>query len=790
MSFTICSFSSRTKPTGENLQLSWDGLKKKFSTPAVTHETQAEFKTFTKDRQTEIKDVGGFVAGYLKEGKRGKATVQTRSLVVLDADYADDSFRENVRETFDGYAYILYPTHKSQSGARKYRLIFPLEREVSYEEYEPVARWLADRVGMDTFDPTTYQPERLMFFPSISKDAEYDYLDADGLNADPDLILSTYPDWRDHTCWKHSPKEDIEFKRVYAKAEKADPLTKKGIIGAFCRAFSISEAIERFLPDVYIPADSSNRYTYSSGTTSGGLVVYSGKFAYSHHATDPAAGELLNAFDLVRVHLFKDLDNDSKAFGDSLPSFREMKKLASEQPEVKKELVAEKTDAFDDFAEELAGADEDWREKLTMNAKSGEILTNPRNIKIVLEHDENLKDRLAFDMMASRPVKLGWMPWDTPENTNDKSWRDTDDAALRNYLEDKYNLRGPARVADALSEVLNRHAFHPVRDYLNGLEWDGVPRLDTLLADYLGADDSEYTRAVTRKAFTACVARVFEPGCKFDYMLLMIGSQGRGKSQFLSAMGGNWFSDTITSIGRKESYEALDGSWIVEMAEMTAAKKADIEALKQFISKRSDKYRKAYDRRVTENPRQCVFFGTTNEDECLRDYTGNRRFWVVEVHDRKAKKNIFKDLPQERNQLWAEAVARYKAEEPLFLDDRLEQMAREAQKFHTFESSRWADIQYYLEYKLPAEWDSMKVTDRIIYLEDHNPDEGEIERMSVCTKEIWIECCGGNARNFGPSEQRDIAACLKSLGWTRDRKQTRDPVYGVQKRFSRGKKVA
>lgn len=163
--------------------------------------------------------------------------------------------------------------------------------------------------------------------------------------------------------------------------------------------------------------------------------------------------------------------------------------------------------------------------------------------------------------------------------------------------------------------VHEENAFNPVRDYLDSLEWDGVPRLDNILIDYLGVHDELYVRAVARKAFTAAVARIYTPGCKMDYILTLAGPQGVGKSYLLKVMGGQWFSDSIVTMSGKEAYEALHGSWVIEIAELAASKKTDIEAMKQFISKQSDRYRKAYGTNVKDYPRQCVFLGrpmTTN----------------------------------------------------------------------------------------------------------------------------------------------------------------------------------
>lgn len=793
--FNLCVFNGRKDAIGKNTAMTWGELKARLTAPTITPETQAEFFALDKDRQDELKDVGGFVGGYLKNGKRSKLTVENRSLIALDADFAGDDFKDRLRENLGEYAFLLYPTRKSQAGKRRYRVLFPLARSISPEEYEPLGRWLADTIGIEDFDPTTYQPERLMFWPSISQDAEYDFMENDGGLVDPDFILSSaYMDWKDHTCWPYSKRETLAFQKDHAKAQKAaDPLKKKGIVGSFCRAYSITEALEEFLKDEYSPTDNPTRFTYSGGSTSGGLVIYDDCFAYSHHATDPISMQLVNAFDLVRIHKFGDLDEDApaKTPASSLPSFERMREFAASLEKVKIEAI-ESNSAFDDFADELNESEKaesesekkDWRGKFELDGRTNKPTSSIKNIKLILENDPAFKGKLATDLMASRPMKLAPMPWDKKDLMQDMAWHDSDDAILRNYIEGKYKIRSRASIADGLAEVFHANSFHPVQDYFNSLEWDGTPRLETLFCRYLGAEDSAYTRAVTRKAFVACVARVMNAGCKFDYMPLLYGPQGLGKSHLLSIMGGEWFSDTLTNIGSKESYEAIDGSLIVEMAEMAATKRADVEAIKQYISKRSDKYRRAYDRRVTDNPRQCVFFGTTNEEQCLNDYTGNRRFWVIETTQ--GKQSVADELPLERDQLWAEAVAYYKAGEPLFLSRELEQVAQEIQSLHTFEPSKWPEIRNYLARKLPKEWEEMSSNARTEWLEDNDADAGEIERETVSSKEIWIECFGGNPKKWDNRDQREIISCLHHEGWTHDKKVTRT-CYGTQRLFRRPK---
>ncbi len=779
----IATCKNRTQKVYLNREATWEQLLAKLEHTTRTQEILEEYKKKTKDQQADIKDVGGFVAGELRNGRRLNQNVVCRSMVTLDADFAKPDFVDMIDLLYPNRCCI-YSTHKHSQKTPKYRWIIPLDREVTPEEYEAIARRTAELIGLDDFDDTTYQPSRMMFWPSTSADGEYVFFKKDGPTLSADEVLATYRDWKDISTWPRSSREtDI---RAHLGKKQEDPLTKQGWIGAFCRTYTIQEAIAKFIPEEYIPTTSENRWTYSKGSTAGGLVIYDDKFAYSNHSTDPASQQLCNAFDLVRVHLFTG-DPDSQ---------KKMLEFASQDPATKEQLAKEKAqEAKEAWSDEINGFnaknsqqeaetdtqdDDDWMEALEMD-KKGNLMATTDNIVQIMTHDKRLKDSVGgTDLFQQKPVKTGSLPWWSYNDNN--TWDDTDDAGLRYYLEKVYKIVAKGKVDDATAFVHEKNSFHPVRDYLSTLAWDGLERLDTLFIDYLGAEDSPYTRAVARKTFTAAVARVFQPGCKFDCMPVLIGKQGIGKSHMLSIMGGEWFSDSIASIQGKEGYEALHGSWIVEWAELSAAKKSDIESMKQFISKRDDRYRKAYARRVTDNPRQCVFVGTTNDDEFLRDFTGNRRFLPIQTDATRATKNIFDQLPQERDQIWAEAVQRYKDKEPLYLDKELTETATKIQDDHTYHSVREDLVRDYLERKLPEGWKDMTLFERKSWLE--NPDnQGTVERDRVCLLEIWCEIFDGSKLSFSNQDQRELKAIMTRIGWERKGNARFGNIYGFQRAY-------
>lgn len=340
----IATGRSRKATEWKNRNITWSELVKRLLTPHRTSETFSEYMAMPKQLRDEIKDIGGFVGGVLQEGRRKANHVKWRSLVTLDADYAKQIIDK------PPFACVLYTTHSHSLENPRFRLVIPLSRPVKPEEYEPIARRIAADLNIEMFDPSTYQAHRLFYWPSVAKDGVFEswYQDAPWL--DPDEVLSRYDDWRDVSEWPISSRE-IEIRKREAK-KQADPREKEGIVGAFCRTYTISEAIEKFLPDVYEPAG-PDRYTYTKGTTTGGLAVYDDDtFAYSFHATDPISGKLVNAFDLVRLHLFGHLDDNPNLPTNQQPSYKEMVMLAEEDPEVQETMEKERlSTAMEDFQE-------------------------------------------------------------------------------------------------------------------------------------------------------------------------------------------------------------------------------------------------------------------------------------------------------------------------------------------------------------------------------------------------------------------------------------------------------
>ena len=630
---------SRTARKWKNNEISWEDFCKRVSTTQYTTETVEEYRKMTKARRDAIKDVGGYVAGHLKDGRRKVGHVLCRSMLTLDMDNGMPGILDELKMLTD-YRMCIYSTHKHTPDAPRLRLVIPMTREVSEDEYPAVGRKVAQEIGMDLFDDSTYEPNRLMYWPSTSSNGEYVYEVLDGELLDPDVYLAKYDDWRDISTWPISSRESEVVKAAVNKV--ADPLGKEGIVGVFCRTYTIRDAIEKFLPDVYEPSAMDGRYDYIPADSSAGVQIIEEKFSYSHHATDPACGMLLNAFDVVRVHKFP--DDDPKK------SFNAMAEFASSDDQVKLNIFEERQqEASAEFDEEDPDA---WKTQLTYQKKTAQIENTLHNLKLIMENDDAMK-QIVFNQLADGMEIRDPVPWKHPS----KFWRDADDAQLICYVDEKYGTFSQRNYSIAVAKVVDDRSYHPIRDFFKNLpEWDGVKRVETALVDYLGAEDTPYVRAVTRKLLCAAYVRVHNPGVKFDNMIVLNGDQGIGKSTFISRLGCEWYSDSLnlSDMNDKTAAEKLQGYWILEIGELAGMKKADLDKVKAFISRQDDKYRASFGRRVTPHPRQCVFFGTTNnENGYLRDITGNRRYWNVKVTG-KGKHKAWELDEDTVAQIWAE----------------------------------------------------------------------------------------------------------------------------------------
>jgi predicted P-loop ATPase len=771
--------NSRMDKRWINKDITWENFKKTVRVTKRTTETVSEFRKMNRARQDAIKDVGGFVGGALREGKRRNGYVLCRSLLTLDMDYAKPGVWEQIESLHD-WACCAYTTHKHTPEAPRLRLIIPLSREVSEDEYPALGRMVAKEIGIELFDDTTYEASRLMYWPSTPSDSEFLFCEKDGQPLDPDAYLSKYADWRDTSMWPVSSRQSEVVRRQITK--QADPLAKEGVVGVFCRAYSIEDAIETFLQDVYEPSALNGRYDYIPADSSAGLVIYDGKFAYSHHATDPACGKLLNAFDLVRIHRFRDLD-DKAAEGTppgKLPSFKAMTELAIKDGRVKEQLTEERRQqAKSEFAED------GWEKQLDLE-KNGKVKDTLDNLIAILTFDAELQS-IGYNQLRDGIDVRGKLPWSPLK----PGWSDSDYASLKAYISRVYSIYSPTKTKDAVLTVATTRKYHPIREYLSVLPpWDSSPRVETLLIDYFGAEDNPYVRTVTRKTLAAAVARVFVPGIKFDSVLVFNGPQGIGKSTLFYKLAGEWFSDSLslTDMNDKTGAEKLQGYWILEIPEFAGMRKADIEKVKSFISRADDKYRASYGVSVESHPRQCVLIGSVNSDKgFLRDLTGNRRFWPVKTPGGGTKRS-WKITENEIEQIWAEALAIWRGGEKLYLEGNIARIALREQADALENDDREGLVRDYLETLLPDNWTKMDLPDRRLYIEgcEFGTPTGTVRRIIVSNLEIWCECFRKDRTAIKRQDSYEISAIMARIGgWAVAQKRVRLPIYGIQQVWER-----
>lgn len=903
----IATGRSRKEIRWKNQQMLWSDFLERVSETHRTAETFAEYNLAKKPRQDEIKDCGGYNFGYLTGGRRKNGMVAHRQVVTLDLDFAPVGFWEDLT-LVESFACAIYSTHKHSPESPRLRLLIPLNRTVDADEYEAIARRIAGDIGIDYFDPTTFEPARLMYWPSTSADGEYLFEYQDGEWLDADSVLGRYRDWKDISEWPFSKKVDGIVKRNIAK--QGDPLEKPGIVGAFCRVYTVPEAIDTFLSGIYVPLDGqqgegmANRYTYANGSTAGGVVVYEDKFAFSHHGTDPMSGKLCNAFDMVRTHLFHLRDEEVKGalpndLGEGglpttkLPSYELMCELASKDRAVRIQIGVERIEAAgsdfrdsgaegigggsastnmsgDDLErlggeqvegmlarksklrvadsgeiesedsdadeideletaeEELTTEDMEWLGDLAAD-KKGNYLSTVDNVVKILQCDPKLKGKLAFCLFSKREIATGHLPWRRVTKST-RNLVDRDESNLRHYLERVYGITGEKKISDGLAVVLGKNSHHPVKDYLNrvGAEgfWDGVERVDELLIRYLGAEDNAYVRAVTRKTLVAAVARVMRPGVKYDTVLTLVGPQGIGKSQLIKRLGGDWYSDSFGGIGTKEAFESIQGVWLVEIAELAGLRKAEVDSIKHFISKQDDYYRMAYGKRIENFPRQCVFFATTNDEDFLKDQTGNRRWWPVQtlvessciaseytdtVYDDELEEEIevekveltpkgdlFKELTKDVvAQIWAEVMMYWKKGESLVFDRTQEReivkAANTAQEAHTEKHPWYGLVRDFLELPLCEDYYELDVygrrawlveaaglglrltsrmePDGFVEVEAYNGREfgyfmhkgRKLLRRDIVTGyDLWFECLNGDIKSMTSQSTRILHMAMRS----------------------------
>ena len=812
----IATAGSRLSKAWKNEDLTWEQFLDRLRSPTRTGETVREYQSMPVEEKAQRKDTnGGFVGGEMRPGRRVKGSVINRWLVTLDAD---NCAAEDWPRDWDNFSIIqglrccVYSTHSHTPDKPRLRWILPLSRAVSPEEYEPIARKVAEWIGIEKMDPLTYEHWRMMFWPSVCKDGRYIFAEADGPLLDPDAVLREYgPDeaWRNEALWPVSSVEGEIVRREIK--QQADPRTKPGAIGAFNRVYSVEDAIDAFdLPYERCTGMAGNRYTYTGGTTAAGAVVYNdGLFLYSNHSTDPASHQCCSAFDLVRVHKFGSLDEGKSADDVSkLPSHKAMLEFAGEDENVRRELVESQLGdlgVFDAGAssapvsssrgsssrgsgsntvnpedntvipatDDTDGEDPDeWKSKLELD-KKGNVEPNLNNACLLLANLPAFKGKLGYCNRDKLVYVIGDLPWEYhssklsaeeerlimgptwmtdeeiytqkgyhgPPRTMGRAFGSQDRTNLYKYFERwNYSVMQTTNggLDKAVVDAAQNNPFDPLRDYLIGLRWDGKKRVEDMFIHWLGAEDCELNREITRLWMMGAVDRAMRPGCQFDSVLVFCGEQGIGKTSLLRMLAGEYYTNAVDATSmNKQTAELLQGKWIVELGELDSIKKSSSTAFKNFVTATSDHYRKAYATDAETYPRRCVFAATTNEGVFLRDETGERRMWILPCAGQKGmseigKKGTLPGFAEEVEQIWAEAVEmwRRRMQEKrrggegfdninLYLyiqDPELEaQMEERRQGFKLPDTDR-EFIAEYLDRGRPYDWEDWSEADRVKWI--------------------------------------------------------------------------
>lgn len=729
-----------------------------------------------------VKDCGGYVAGRLKGTARRKGQVEYRSAVTLDADAASETLPAVVAGL--GLRALVHSTYSHTRAHPRYRVIFPIMGPgLSEEEYPRVARGLIEALGEAQFDPGSTQPERLMFWPATTNPDEYEVVECDGETATAQGLLRDFGGLQAAPDHKAGPKRD--------------PKELPGVAGAFNRVYDMARAVAEFrLP--YDPVEGEpNRWHYTPAESEGGVIVYPDGYVFSNHASDPAYGRALSMFDLVALHVYGGEDRaagvpQSTAPADRPSIQRAMREFAA-RPEIVTELVGADFADVDGDEDGARGLPE-WVLELHLHPKTGKPLDDVHNWDLLMRHDPVLRS-LARNNMDLTTVTRRRFPWRTVEAGKDDALTNADRAQISAHLQRAYSMPRPAQeqLNGVIDMVAQDHSFHPVVEYLEGLEWDGVSRIET----YLPSAADAYTRRVARLVAVQAVARALDPGVKVDNCLILTGRQGLGKSWFVETMARDWTCTLgpIEGGGLRDTVMAMTRSWITVADEGFAMKKADAEALKQFVTLTHDVIRLPYAREHVKLPRRQVIWGTTNDAVFLRAQEGNRRFLIVEVAE---KLDFGKYSDEYVNQVWAEAVHIWKTSRDkyglkdnpeLFLSSEEEAAAESVRSMATEEDSMTGLIQAYLDTLVPANWVEMSPEERISWLRDE--EQGIVSGTHpidvVCSLEIWEIALGRERGKHSRVDILQITNALKQLpGWFGPMpKPTRLPFYGPQRVFAR-----
>lgn len=765
-SFDIITAPKRDSRHWERDSITWGEVRAWLDTPADKKEAGNYLFGTIRQTTTTHPVKGKEERRTCTNWHRSKDAIVTRTMMCLDVDYPPENFADMFEITL-GYTAIMHTTWKSNPSVPRYRIIIPVDRPMLPDEYIVVANVLMNQLGLEHFDKGSEEPERYMFMPSTQRADWFQTWEWDGTLLDVDDVLASAPDF----------EEDLSNRPMPTTGQKKrDPFTMEGVIGAFNRAY---EDFQVLIEEYELPYEVAgmDRWHLVGARSQAGMGIVDDGLVYSHHANDPAHGTTCTAFDLVRLHRFHDLDDyiDPNVPINKKPSHLAMLDLASVDARVTAELVGLDFDvigeADDDDSDD---APQTWRMDLRMSSSRGKLIDDMDNWDLITSNDP-LFTNLVFNELTLSVETTRDFPWRSLAKGG-ATLTSTDRTKFIHYIERNFKFRATKQFVDGLIDTAAQERFiNPIRDFLETLEWDGVPRMETCLP---GVKPTDYTRLVARKSLVAAVARIMEPGCKWDHTLILFGLEGLGKSYWIDRMSLG-YSANLGRIDHKDTLLTMQRSWIMVSDEGATLRKADADATKEFLTRREDVFRLPYERDAQAHPRHCVIWGTTNDQTFLRRQEGNRRFLIVHCQER-ADFTTFRD--DYVHQVWAEALHYYRQGELLFLDDTESTLAASHREEFIEEDALAGVIQEFLDRPVPEDYLELSPEQRQIWQTEVGADlvpKGTWQQQETCSAQIWVEALG---KRFGDHKRTDlieITKSLRNLGWITVGSK-RVPGYGPQ----------
>lgn len=822
----------------DNITERWGDFLERLKKPHTDPLTLAQFKALSKDTQTTRKNNGYFIGAQFKKGIRDKRLMQERQLLTFDIDQGNKELLKDLLNGTSGLGrieYAVYSTRTHGGAAIKLRVVIPLPKLLPHEHFIPVVRILAWHLDpkMVAVDTVSFIPSQIMYWPSHCSDIEPVFHHQTGPLIDVYRVMDEWGGkdwWKDYANLPVSPREADRARP--SLLTKQNPLEKRGVVGAYCRINDIHATIEKYLSDIYAPSEVGadgvpQRYTYLPGTLSNGAVVYDdGMALHSHHGSDPAYGQN-NPFDLHRIHAFGELDVGRDKTDDprDARSYKAMEQFLVEDEDVARELrdshygdsdddwdavEPEKTevtsdDPFDSKTTETI--EENWRDRLETTEK-GIIRSILPNYLLILLNAASFRGRFGYNEFTQeeclvKPLRSKSLRINHDGDPDGTMITDAIVTAVRLILEAPrghgkvgWGLRVSDRDLDAaITRACRHNPFHPPRDYLMGLApHDGQLRMGKLWIKTCHTPDTPYHRATGRHTLVAAVARIMEPGCKFDFLPVLVGPQGIRKSTLVMILGSRkWFGETEGHFDSKQKFvEASLGKWFLEMAEIVHLRRAqDEEAIKAMLSGTVDHVRLSYDKRPKLFPRQFVMIGTTNDTRFLRERA--RRIWAIEC----SGQIDIEWLIENRDQLFAEALAEYRRLRAGGGDGFLPlHLPREAlAEFETRQGTHLLETDAEVKAGMIREWLDAPVpfgqSKPGWTLEDRTDDDFAEEELVIrdrtCAAELFERALGGDMGKYDMRTARSIGDSMRHL--EPDWHATPNPIhcgkYGKQRAYVR-----